>query len=299
MLHVISDNGFFPPHSYGSGVGQSLNPNGDGGLYPLGGTLSFDIRVVSGQVTGGLVLTSNGTFAPGTGVFGPGPWVHFVQTHAADERDVRFEILTLGVGAEFYLENAVFIPNLPTTPDSTEPFCAITAAIIGGAKHIQLTIQDTGSGVKSIVASVATNLTVNIPAFSVGTTFPIVVTATKLNQSQSSVVDLRVTDVGGNTIDCDAVYHTVIRDVGKPNPVSFLVPFEQHFVQITNGSPGIRSITVWINDLRLGNLSGLKDVEVQSLDLGSAFRPGLNVITFGEHGGKISSAADILIYGQR
>src|SRR5436190_13714179 len=64
-------------------------------------------------------------------------------------------------------------------PDTTPP-TVTSQAIVGPPAQIQLTVRDTGSGVASIRYNVS-NGTVVVPAFTPGTTAPIVVTGTKLN----------------------------------------------------------------------------------------------------------------------
>ena len=55
----------------------------------------------------------------------------------------------------------------------------------------------------------ATNATVSIPAFTVGTTSPVVVTATKIDQTVGASMTVRATDVAGNVTMCDPAMVTV------------------------------------------------------------------------------------------
>ena len=85
---------------------------------------------------------------------------------------------------------------------STAPVCQLTATIPGPPAQIQVTVQDVTSGLASIVATAHQNATVSIPPFTVGTTDPVVVTATKIDQSKGSTLRLKVTDVAGQTTLC-------------------------------------------------------------------------------------------------
>jgi subtilisin-like proprotein convertase family protein len=107
--------------------------------------------------------------------------------------------------------------NVQAATDPNPPSCAVTQIIPGPPKQIRVTIQDTQSGLASIVVVTATNATVSIPSFTVGTTSPVIVTATKTNQSLPSTVVLRATDVAGNAVECDPVYTTI----SAPIPQSF------------------------------------------------------------------------------
>ncbi len=116
--------------------------------------------------------------------------------------------------------------NVQAATDPNPPSCAVTQIIPGPPKQIRVTIQDTQSGLASIVVVTATNATVSIPSFTVGTTSPVIVTATKTNQSLPSTVVLRATDVAGNPVECDPVYTTISAQIPQsfgleanyPNP---------------------------------------------------------------------------------
>jgi hypothetical protein len=80
--------------------------------------------------------------------------------------------------------------------------CLLTGTITGPPKQIQITAQASG-GLQSINVLDTTNATTVVPAFSTGTTSPVVVTSTKIVQSGGSHVSLRVTDVAGVSVVCD------------------------------------------------------------------------------------------------
>lgn len=88
--------------------------------------------------------------------------------------------------------------------DTAPPTCRVSARRPGPPAQIDITFQDTGSGLASIVTKSALNATVSIPAFSPATKNPVVVTATKTNQSQISRVGLEARDVAGNVTRCTA-----------------------------------------------------------------------------------------------
>jgi hypothetical protein len=113
------------------------------------------------------------------------------------------------------VSQSVFVSS-PVPPDNVAPACAVTAIIPGPPRRIQVTVQDLQSGLASIVVTKAINVTVSIPSFSAGSTGPVVVTGTKINQGQSSSVELRVTDIAGNSVVCDPLYTTI-----SPLPATF------------------------------------------------------------------------------
>lgn len=97
--------------------------------------------------------------------------------------------------------------------DTTPPVCVLTATgtNASGAKYIQVTVQDpygpsdSGSGIEDIVVNTVVNANVTYapdPWF-VGTLSPVVITATKINQTTSSFLKLTVTNVAGLSTVCD------------------------------------------------------------------------------------------------
>ncbi len=87
-------------------------------------------------------------------------------------------------------------------PDNTPPRCFVSAVRAGPPKQLDLTAQDAGSGIASITVVSVSNGTVDVPDFTPGTTSPVVITATKTDQSKPTVFNVDVTDVDGNTTHC-------------------------------------------------------------------------------------------------
>lgn len=86
--------------------------------------------------------------------------------------------------------------------DTTPPSCWVSALRMGPPKQQDVTVQDTGSGIAAIFAIRIVNGTVAVPAFTPGTTDPVVVTATKLDQSKRTFWEFRVVDMAGNVRHC-------------------------------------------------------------------------------------------------
>lgn len=77
-------------------------------------------------------------------------------------------------------------PTVTVTTNSGPPFQAY------------FRVQDADSGLQSIVVTQSDNADTVVPPFTVGTTDPVMVTSTKIDQTQPLIVILRVTDVQGN-----------------------------------------------------------------------------------------------------
>jgi hypothetical protein len=180
-----------------------------------------------------------------------------------------------------------------TSSVTTPPSCALTATIAGPPKQIQVTVGDTGSGLKSVVVTTKTNAKVKVPKFKVGTKSPVVVKATKINQALASEVALTVTDVAGDVTKCDPILTTVARGTGAKQVFNGVVKAD-HLVQITNGSPGLNHLVVTVNGqvFRVA----LTDGASQTIDVRQAMHPGsVNQITLLGRGSE-DSGADIVIY---
>jgi hypothetical protein len=95
--------------------------------------------------------------------------------------------------------------DITVLPDTIPPLCEVTNIDPGPPFTIEVTIQDNESGVAAINVVFSNNAIITIPPFTPGTNDPIIVTAEKIDQTQSATVVLEVVDVAGNTTLCDPV----------------------------------------------------------------------------------------------
>jgi hypothetical protein len=180
--------------------------------------------------------------------------------------------------------------------DTTPPSCALTAVIAGPPKQLQITVQDTGSGLKTVQVTESSNATVAVPPFTVGTTSPLVVVATKIDQTQGASVGLQVTDVAGNVTSCDPVDVAVSRDTGTPAGTTVPhVTQAEKTVTITNSTPGLTNLSISVNGKNI-QAAGLKDGEKRDVDISSVLQPGSNNTVVLTPEGKPGGSADILIH---
>jgi hypothetical protein len=101
-----------------------------------------------------------------------------------------------------------------------------------------------------------------------GTTSWVELTATKIDQSRSSSIQIFVRDVAGNETRCDPVLTTL-----KGRVQRFRVTEHEDTVSIRNGGPGLRRIEIGVNGRRY-IVRGLRPGKRVKLDIGSALRPG-------------------------
>jgi hypothetical protein len=95
---------------------------------------------------------------------------------------------------------------MSVTGTAPPPSCTLSSISKGPPAQANFTMQDTNSGLKSIVLVDSTNATVNIPNFVQGATVPISVTATQSDTSQASRVDFQVTNVAGASTTCGSSF---------------------------------------------------------------------------------------------
>jgi hypothetical protein len=178
------------------------------------------------------------------------------------------------------LSGLALVGEIRVATDTTPPSCTLTGVIAGPPKQLQITAQDNDGGLKAIIVTKSDNASTVVPAFTVGTKDPVVVTSTKLDQSKPSAVGLKVTDMAGNVTLCDP---TLVDDSAGQTSRVTIDGSEGHVTILNNG---LSSLTIWVNGrtFTLRNISGKKHL---SLDISSALHKGNNRIVIrgrGHHG---------------
>jgi len=170
--------------------------------------------------------------------------------------------------------------------------------IAGPPTQLQVTVSDPQTGIQSIVVTQSDNADTPVPPFTVGTTDPVTITATKINQSQAAHVTIVVTDLAGNAVTCDPVISLIQRSTkNDPQANRVRVSQEENKIQIMNGEPGLRTFTALVNGTTF-KVTGLRNNEVRTIDISSAMRPGnKNVIYVKGHGPQNASAMVVISDG--
>lgn len=222
------------------------------------------------------------------------------------------EILTIDVpaGVGTTTVQAVSAPN-PQNPDSllwevaalrvrqldsSPAQCPITLNDPGPPARLEVTIKDVGTGLAEILVTKSENADTVVPPFTVGTNDPVVLSATKIDQTQRARVEARVTDLAGNVRICDPILLLVVRENGQSTTDSMTdVPRAEDKVTITNGTPGVATLEVQVNGKKF-KASGLKDGEEVTLDVSSAMVPGDNNTVSFKATGKPGGTANVMIW---
>ncbi|HEV2853327.1 MAG TPA: hypothetical protein VHC97_11035 [Thermoanaerobaculia bacterium] len=195
--------------------------------------------------------------------------------------------------AQVQVENS-YIPEIPYAStavdfllglDAGRPACQVQSLDPGPPTRLNVTVRDVRSGLASVQVLESDNATVNIPSFERGTGEPLTVVATKIDQTRSSRVQLRVTDLAGNVTECDPVLTQEVRENGKPESSTYAgIPPEEHVVTVYNGDPGLRMLAIDVNGKKF-RMTGLRPGEERSLDVASAVTPGMDsILTLTAHG---------------
>jgi hypothetical protein len=176
----------------------------------------------------------------------------------------------------------------------------------GPPKQVVFSIQAPG-GLFSVVSDTppTTNATVVIPTFDSGTTLALGVTATKIDQSASSVVQLTVTDLLGHTTVFDPVFATITIPAATGDDSNDDSDSKSHhakkshhaekfdfdhwevarfdgiahtegMVLLLNGTPGVESLVIMVNGSHFR--TQLSDGETKKINISSALLYGTNTV---------------------
>jgi hypothetical protein len=180
--------------------------------------------------------------------------------------------------------------------DAAPAQCPITLNDPGPPARVEVTIKDTGTGLAEILVTKSENADTVVPPFTPGTNDPVVITATKIDQSQRARVETRVTDLAGNVRICDPILLMVVRENGQSLTDSMTdVPRVEDKVTITNGTPGVATLEIQVNGKKF-KAGGLKDGEEVTIDISSAMVPGdSNAVSF-KVTGKPGGTANVMIW---
>ncbi|HYG65144.1 MAG TPA: putative Ig domain-containing protein, partial [Thermoanaerobaculia bacterium] len=164
--------------------------------------------------------------------------------------------------------------------DDAKPTCLLQSVDPGPPTHLEVFIQDSRSGVASVQVLESANTSVNIPSFLPGTTGELTVVGTKIDQSRSARLRLRVTDLAGNATECDPILTEETRETGAPQTSTHTgIPPEEHVVTVYNGDPGLQSLDIDVNGRKF-KMNGLRTGEERTLDVAAAMpAAGMSTIT--------------------
>ncbi len=180
--------------------------------------------------------------------------------------------------------------------DVVPPSCKMTAFRAGPPAQIDITVQDAGSGLREVCAARTDNAAIVASELGGNSTSPVVITATKIDATKTSYVEIDAEDEAGNLVTCDPVLAEIVRGRGRTKQASYsALDSAEHFVTVENGEPGLDNLEVEVNGVDF-HLPGLRAGEQRTLDVLRAMLPGdQNIVTLKSHG-KPGSGASVVIW---
>ncbi|MDQ6829919.1 MAG: SMP-30/gluconolactonase/LRE family protein [Gemmatimonadota bacterium] len=185
--------------------------------------------------------------------------------------------------------------------DRTPPSCTLANRGVDGSGHvfIQIAARDEQTGLQSVVVTAANNADVPVPPFTIGSTSTLMITATKIDQTRSSQIEIRVTDGAGNVTVCDPVDATLGSGTRWGNlKILSGIPQAEGKLSITNATTGLTSLVVIVNGKRF-EATRLHTGELRSLDISSAMNAGDRNTVVLRAIGPSGASAGILIWDGR
>jgi hypothetical protein len=187
------------------------------------------------------------------------------------------------------------VGELRAALDTTPPTCSLTGIVTGPPKEIQVTVQDTGSGLASIVP-LTVNATATVPAFTPGTTSAQLVLADKTDGSLGASLSLTVTDAAGNVTKCDPVFglsrSKTVR--GGSGVVRFTHLLQSASKVTLQGGLGVQAVDLTVNG-RLFHVGRLVNGRTMKLDIASAMRAGSHNVVVAKVHGRRGARVNIVI----
>jgi hypothetical protein len=188
----------------------------------------------------------------------------------------------------------VALPGGPSELPPAPPTCP-TSVISGPPAQAVTTFSDNGSGLASLVVTLSDNADTVVPPFTVGTTDPVSVTSTKIDQTRRARIEIRATDVAGNVAICDPVHMLFQRGSGQPpKDVITDVPKAENKVTIRNGKPGFNRIELLVNGVKY-RITGLRNGEQRTVDISHLMVYDKNTISLMGRGPG-SSWAEVIVW---
>jgi hypothetical protein len=289
------------------GQGANASPVWDDAVTPADGTvftaqpgqtITFNLRATDPDTGDVVQIRQNsgpGTLTPTDGNPATASFSYVAQPgDVGNDQTVQFFAQDNGsppLGPPFRSYTIRVVQPPPT--DSTKPECVLVGTGVdqNGKVYVEVRTRDQGSGLASVQVTQSLNANTVVPAFTAGTTNPVIVRGTKINASQGSRVMLRVTDVAGNVTDCDP--EVVLLRIGRNGVARKTlrgVPGAEHKVLIQNQGRGARRVELRVNGKRFA-ARGLKRGATRRMSVASAMRRGgrntVQIIARGRPGARV------------
>ncbi|HUR58312.1 MAG TPA: hypothetical protein VM029_11420, partial [Opitutaceae bacterium] len=153
-----------------------------------------------------------------------------------------------------------------------------------------MTFRDSVSGIAKLTVVQNVNFNTVMPTFVTGTTSPLGVNATRIDEKKSAVLTVTATDVAGNALTCDPVVTTVTKLKHDQGIQTFTdIPPQESIITVDNDAPGLRAMLVIVNGIEFP-VKKMDDDEKRTINVAAAMHPGNNTIVLVPKGKKGESA---------
>jgi hypothetical protein len=146
-------------------------------------------------------------------------------------------LLSVVTGASAATSGAAQAPSTPT--------CSLTAVNVGPPSQEVFTAQDPVAGLASVQKIRDHNATKTESGFSPGTTGPVTVTFTKVNEEIGSEAGIVATNTEGQSVKCLGQFKTVLPR--RVNTQGFTIRDKFSTLVVQNGTPGLTSVSLTLN----------------------------------------------------
>jgi hypothetical protein len=191
--------------------------------------------------------------------------------------------------------------TLVVPSDTTAPSMSATDRFGPDGAYIgtDVTVRDALSGLARVEALTLANARPAAPftlprTFSPPTTGTVAFRMVPVDPAQPVGFTLRATDAAGNTRTVDPVVVQLERARGKPVATTVELAPGERWVDVQNDDPGLTHLRLTVNGQHF-QVSGLKDGETRTLDIGAALRPSGNTATL-EARGKPGGRASVVLH---
>ena len=200
------------------------------------------------------------------------------RTYPVDPRNCRFDL--------FKVPGADHVP-----PQCPRPEFGVNA---DGQRTVRQVFTD-GGGIDSLTVREVRNANWTLSNFYRGTPGPVTITATKLDQSVRSFIEIYVQDVAGNRRTCDPVLATM-RPTRQGTGIQRFTRLgqDESKIDVHNGRPGYRTVRITVNARHFRTV-GLRAGQTRKFDVARLMRPGKRNTIVVRGTGAPGATADIVI----
>lgn len=207
-------------------------------------TLPVDITVSTSELPEGLSVAATPSMVAGVA---PGGTADFTLELSGNGHPISgsFDVFFTDLASGAVLGTLPVTVDCKSSADLNPPSCTVGPTLNG---VVTVTVQDTESGLASVTPVTVDNATVTIPSFVPGTQDAVDISVTQKKRKLSSNAQISVSDLAGNSVECDSVSILAVSRPGKPGSHSYGgVSHKKHHAKIISIGHGVRKVLVIVD----------------------------------------------------